>query len=70
MLEWNHVVETVFYAIAGLLAFSIKSNMEKLTSSVQELNIKMAVVIQQLEDHQTKLSAHDERLRDLETKKK
>lgn len=69
MLEWNHVVETIFYALTGLLALSIKGSFEKLINSVQELNIKMAVIIQQVEDQQSKISAHDERIRDLETSK-
>ncbi|MFN7262533.1 MAG: hypothetical protein ACK5UJ_01855, partial [Pseudobdellovibrionaceae bacterium] len=67
-MEWNQVVEALFYGGAGLLAMSIKGSIEKLTTSVQELNVKVAVVIQQVEEHREKLAPHDERLRELEIK--
>lgn len=68
MMEWPEVLQSLIYGGAGLLAYSIRNSIEKLTTSVQELNVKVAVVIQQVEEHKTKLSAHDERIRELETK--
>ena len=69
MIEWSEVVSTLFYALAGYLAVSIKGSIEKLTTSVQELNVKVAVVIQQVEEHKDKLASHDDRLRELEVSK-
>ena len=68
MLEYSQIVTWVFYAMATVIGGGVLNILRKLTSSVEELNIKMAVLIEKTAYHEKELEKHDNRIGALENR--
>ena len=60
-MEWSQVVGALFYFGWSCIGIYVAKTLHEMGASVQELNVKIAVVIE-------KVGNHDERIRRLEDK--
>lgn len=76
-LTFAYFVQWAFYGLIVYFAYDLKDTAKELRdtiktmgSSVESLNLKVAVVIEQTEGHKELLDRHDERIYNLERDKK
>lgn len=69
-VRMEHWIDRIFWALLSGVAIYVGSQMEKLSSSVNELNVKLSVYIQKSDLQGKLLEDHEFRLRSLEVKKK
>lgn len=65
----QHWIDRAFWALLSAVALYVGSQMEKLSTSVNELNIKLSVYIQKSDLQAKSLDDHEARIRSLEVKK-
>lgn len=65
----QHWIDRLFWALLSAVALYVGSQMEKLSTSVNELNIKLSVYIQKSDLQGKLLEDHEMRMRQLELKK-
>jgi uncharacterized protein YoxC len=75
-MELTQIIEIVIGTCLTIIGFFVARTIEKLEStlhdvatSVEELNTKVAVVIEKTMNHEKSIDDHDERIRLLERKK-
>lgn len=67
------VPKIIFLILGGLLTFYINTgvgSLDKLSSSVNELNVKIGVVIERTDTLQKEVKDHSDRIRMIEIKKR
>lgn len=67
------VPKIIFLILGGLLTFYINTgvgSLDKLSSSVNELNVKIGVMVERTDTLQKEVKDHSERLRMIEIKKR
>lgn len=64
-----YFIQWVFYGLIVYFAYDLKSTLKDMSSSVESLNLKIAVVIEQTENHKELLDRHDTRIYNLEREK-
>lgn len=69
-LSWNEVLRFLFYGVAAFMANRATGILDKLESSVNDLNVKLAVVVTKTDNYETRFDRQDIRIRDLEIKTK
>lgn len=62
-------VQWAFYGLLIYFAYDLKETLKKMSTSVENLNLKIAVVIEQTETHKELLDKHDTRIYNLEREK-
>ena len=65
-LTFAYFVQWAFYGLLLYFAYDLKTTIKEMGSSVERLNIKIAVVIEQTESHKELLDKHDARIHILE----
>lgn len=68
-LTFAYFVQWGFYGLLLYFAYDIKTTIKNMGTSVESLNLKVAVVIEQTENHKELLDRHDERIYNLEREK-
>lgn len=66
---FEHFVQWAFYGLIVYFSYDLRSTLKKMGMSVEKLNIKIAVVIEQTESHKELLDKHDTRIYNLEREK-
>ena len=76
MIEQSEVLRVITEIIMGVIGFfaistlsSIKKSIDEARKSVDELNLKVAKIIEKTAWHEKTIEIHDERIRVLETTK-
>ena len=64
-LDVKQIITWIFYAVLSGAATLVTSNLTKISSSVQELNQHMAVVLYQQGQHEKRLDKQEKRLEDI-----
>lgn len=59
-------MDWLFYGVLAYSAMSITGNIEKMQNSINELNVKMGIVVEKTSIHEAQLQRQDERIRALE----
>jgi hypothetical protein len=54
-MGWAEVSKTLFYVMAGVLSLWVANSIDKMSNSVEDLNVKIAVVVERLEAHEKRL---------------
>lgn len=68
-LTFAYFVQWGFYGLLLYFAYDLKNTIKTMGTSVESLNLKIAVVIEQTESHKEKLDEHSERIYNLERDK-
>lgn len=68
-MRFHHFITWVFYGALAFAGYRVVEIMDRLESSVNELNVKMAIVIQQNAIHERQIDSHEGRLRQLESQR-
>jgi hypothetical protein len=69
-MKFHHFMTWVFYGALAFAGYRVVGVLDRLEDSVNELNVKMAVVIMQNAAHEKELDSHEGRLRLLEATKR
>lgn len=64
--SFAYFIQWAFYGLIVYFAYDIKSTIKAMGTSVENLNLQIAVVIKQTENHKEMLDKHDERIYNLE----
>ena len=64
-----YFIQWGFYGLLLYFAYDLKATIKSMSKSVESLNLKVAVVIEQTEGHKSLLDKHDERIYNLEREK-
>jgi hypothetical protein len=67
-LSFIYFIQWSFYALIAYFAYDIVQSIKSMQNSVQELNLKLAVVIKDSENHKEILEKLDDRIYNLERK--
>lgn len=70
-MDARQILEAVFGVLMAVLAFNATraiSILDGLKDSVEELNLKIAVVIEKVSNHEKRLDVHDEEIRNIKSK--
>jgi hypothetical protein len=54
-MEWQHFVDKAFLGIIGFIAIYAVRFLEKLTRSINELNIKIAQMLEKITEHDAEI---------------
>lgn len=65
MIQFSEFVNWAFYGVVSGCAVYGVSILAKLNSSIQDLNVKIAVVIERQSGHEKRLDKHDEQIETL-----
>lgn len=68
MPQWKDFVSWVFFGMLAFYGYSISSNMDKITDSIGQLNINVAVVVEKVSAQGKELERIDTRVIRLEHK--
>lgn len=66
--NFNSAVNAVAWSLLCFFAYKMSSNMDLLTASVQELNLKIAVVITDVKHHDEQIKQQRDQIREIENK--
>lgn len=66
---FTYFIQWGFYGLLLYFAYDLKTTIKNMSTSVESLNLKIAVVIEQTESHKEKLDEHSERIYNLEREK-
>jgi chaperonin cofactor prefoldin len=71
MVEYtfSYFIQWGFYGLLLYFAYDLKNTLKTMSTSVENLNLKIAVVIEQTESHKEKLDEHSTRIYNLEREK-
>lgn len=67
-ISLRQIVTWLFYLVISGAATLVTTNLSQISTSVQELNKHMAIVLYQQGRHEKRLDAYDKRLSELERK--
>jgi hypothetical protein len=65
-LNWNEVVRYLFYGVAAFMANRATNILDKLEANVNELNVKLAVVVNKTENSDWRIDRVEDRVSDVE----
>lgn len=68
-LTFAYFIQWGFYGLLLYFAYDLKTTIKVMSRSVERLNLKIAIVIEQTENHKELLDKHDERIYNLEREK-
>lgn len=57
MLEPSQLIQSVFYGMAALLGTLALNTLRSMSNSINELNVKIAVVISELKNHDARIAS-------------
>lgn len=69
MIKWNEFVSWLFFALLSYFAYDMSNTTKNMSTSINELNKNVAVVVYQVSNQEKIINEHGQRLRDLETGK-
>lgn len=68
MPQWKDFVSWIFFGMLAFYGYSISTNMDKITDSIAQLNINVAVVVEKVSTQGKELEKIDARVIRLEHK--
>jgi hypothetical protein len=60
-MEWQQVAEKLFYFLASGCAFWVARSISKMSESVEQLNLKMAAVLEKINSHEHRIARLEDR---------
>jgi cell division protein FtsL len=55
-MEWQEVAEKLFYFLSSAVVFWVGKSIAKMSDSVEQLNIKMAALLEKVNSHEHRIS--------------
>jgi ubiquinone biosynthesis protein UbiJ len=69
MPKWSDFVSWLFFGLIAYFGYQLTTSVDKMSDSMHELNVKMAVVVEQVQTQRKDFDKLDARVERLETKK-
>lgn len=69
MPKWSDFVSWAFFGLMAYFGYQLTSSVDRVSESIQELNVKMAVVVYQIQAQDKEMGRLDKRVERLEGKK-
>lgn len=66
MIEYAHLVNWLFFALASLVGGGVLKSLHELVRDVGELNVKIAAILEKSVQHERRLEEHANRIQYLE----